>query len=245
MNIKHTAIGALQRLARRTSEHLILNIGDDLSEDKKELTRIMSSALDSLDTAAGPVNPPDWTEVRALRHAPKVFGASAPTSLAPLQQAALSAFGYVNWAEFYVENNWSRPFLSEFANGEGVGPNGVLKSQDLILGLFLLGPNSYYPPHAHPAEEFYVVLSGDVFFHGSNGASPIRKIQGDFMIFRSNEAHAIQTFDTPVFAVHGQVGAINEPSWYRDDMNDFSEPKKYPELKKGIVDAEAAVQHPA
>ena len=42
----------------------------------------------------------------------------------------------------------------------GIGPDGRLWHDEVILGLFVLGPHTVYPPHAHPAEEFYVVLSG-------------------------------------------------------------------------------------
>ncbi|WP_170480004.1 dimethylsulfonioproprionate lyase family protein [Ruegeria arenilitoris] len=190
MKANRNAIGALLKLARRTSEHLLLNIDSQTSEDRKELIAIMSSAIDGIETTSVDTKTPSQTNVRALRHAPKVFGASVPPSLDGLRQAAFSAFGYVNWAEFYAENNWSRPFLSEFANGEGVGPDGVLTNHEVILGLFLMGPNTYYPPHAHPAEEFYVVLSGDASFQVGTGGQPNRKHQGDVVVHRKNEVHA-------------------------------------------------------
>jgi len=55
-----------------------------------------------------------------------------------------------------------------FENGEGIGPDGRLKHNEVILGLFLLGPNVTYPEHAHPAEEFYIVLTENPEFKVGN-----------------------------------------------------------------------------
>jgi len=172
------------------------------------------------------------SEVRALRFAPQLIGHRTPSQLAPLYQASRKAFGWVRWTEFYEEDHWSRSFLPNFANGEGIGPDGRLYDENLILGLFIFGPNSHYPAHAHPAEEFYLILSGEPTWQiGSDTAFKTQK-PGDVMIHRKNESHSFKTDDQPLFCVFGWRGEINAKSWYRTNMNDQSEPVKFASIKK-------------
>ena len=183
-------------------------------------------------------NPNDSTArtVRGLRHAPTALAAmpnSTPTLSSALPAAARAAFGHVRWTEFYAPDPWSEAFLAEFANGEGIGPDGALASDRMILGLFVLGPDTLYPAHAHPAEEFYVTLSGTPLFQIGAGEPFVPKPSGAVAWHRSNVSHAIRTGPEPFLAVFGWRGAINERSWYRDDMADPSLPVRYPTIAKG------------
>ncbi len=179
--------------------------------------------------------PEQWiteSEVRALRFAPQLIGIQGNSKLASLYEASRKAFGFVRWTEFYEEDNWSRSFLSNFANGEGVGPDGRLYDENLILGLFIFGPNSHYPAHAHPAEEFYLILSGEPTWQiGADTPYETQK-PGDVMIHCKNESHSFRTGDEPLFCVFGWRGEINAKSWYRNNMNDETEELKYATIKK-------------
>jgi len=118
-----------------------------------------------------------------------------------------------------------------FANGEGIGPDGRLKHKEVILGLFLLGPNVTYPEHAHPAEEFYIVLTGNPEFNiGDKGFE--QQDAGAVVLHHTNISHAIRTASEPFFAIFGWRGEIGAKSWYRNNMAEESEPKKYPTIKK-------------
>lgn len=157
--------------------------------------------------------------VRGLAYAPMIF-ADRPADAA-LFDAGIAAFPHANWSEFYAETPWSRPFLPRFATGECV-------RGDVILGLFILGPDTHYPAHAHPAEKFYIVLSGQAEFQNGAAAAFEAKTAGDMVFHASDASHAIRSGPRPLFAVYGWRGAITAPSWYRDDMADEAEPKKYP-----------------
>ena len=46
---------------------------------------------------------------------------------------------------------------------ELVGPDGLVKSESIRLGLYGMLPNSEYGVRTHPAEEIYIMLAGSVF----------------------------------------------------------------------------------
>jgi mannose-6-phosphate isomerase-like protein (cupin superfamily) len=219
----------LYKLARLTSEHL--KTTDYSQVVGTELSKSFSNDLDSVLDRLLPEQVSDERQVRALNYAPIVLGKNVPSKLTELYNAARSAFGQVRWTEFYEEDSWSKSFLPLFANGEGIGPDGRLKHNEVILGLFLLGPNVTYPEHAHPAEEFYIVLTGNPEFKvGSNNF----KLQeaGAVVLHHNNVSHAIRTSSEPFFAIFGWRGEIGAKSWYRNNMTEESEPKKYPTIKK-------------
>ncbi len=220
----------LIEMAHRTAAYLSLISVEDSAAGIRE--RFVDD-LKSLQELPESNTPPLDNAVRGLRYGPTVLAASCTEDCAAIFSAARSAVGHVNWTEFYAPDLWSRPFLPNFANGEGIGPAGTLRCHEFILGLFILGPNTLYPAHAHPAEEFYLVLTGDAEFQiGAN--EPFRPVaSGDVAWHCSGVSHAIRTHSHPLFAVVGWRGAIHERSWYRDDMSDHTLPIRYPSICKG------------
>lgn len=220
----------LLQLALETAKHLSrVNVRrkDQIIRDKfvSDIETVMNlSAHDGVKPAA---------PVRALRHAPVAFSA-VPTFVSEnLLQAARSALGHVHWTEFYEPAAWSKPFLADFANGEGIGPDGTVRCDTMILGLFILGPNTLYPPHAHPAEEFYLTLSGAPDFQVGDDAPFVTIAPGEVAWHGSDVSHAIRTGPDPFLAVFGWRGSIHERSWYRSDMSDAQSRKRYPKISKG------------
>jgi mannose-6-phosphate isomerase-like protein (cupin superfamily) len=228
--MQNKAEEALSQLAGVTAKHM-----RTCTPQSEEHSSLISRLVAQLETAAqepGPLHAPVPGTVRALRNSPEVFAQTLAQGGNPLADAALEAFAYVNWTEFYAEDDWSWPFLPEFANGEGIGPDGVMRRSDLILGLFVLGPNTNYPIHAHPAEEFYLVVSGQAEFQVGVDAPYKLRQPGELVLHRENEAHSIATSDKPLFAIFGWIGDLSEPSWYRDDMSDPSSTKHFPNIRK-------------
>jgi len=219
----------LYELAKLTSEYL-KTIEYSKAADL-ELSKLFSKDLDSVLDCQLPERISDERQVRALNYAPIVLGKSVPSKLTELYNAAKNAFGQVRWTEFYEEDHWSKPFLPLFANGEGIGPDGRLMHNEVILGLFILGPNTTYPEHAHPAEEFYIALTGNPEFKVGSSNFELQKA-GEVVLHHTNIGHAIRTSSEPFFAIFGWRGGIDEKSWYRNDMTEESEPKKYPTIKK-------------
>ena len=51
----------------------------------------------------------------------------------------------------------------------GPGDGAVVRSERVAVGIGVWGAGLYYPRHAHPAEEAYHVLAGEVGFRGADG----------------------------------------------------------------------------
>ncbi len=219
----------LYKLAQLTSEHLRKMDCSKVIDHK--LSHLFADDLDNVSVCVLHEKTPGERRVRALSYAPLVLGQSVSVELAELYNAARNAFGQVRWTEFYEADSWSKSFLPSFANGEGIGPDGRLQHDEIILGLFLLGPNTVYPEHAHPAEEFYLVLTGNPEFNVGGKGFEFHEA-GSVVLHHSNVSHAIRTSDEPFYAIYGWRGEIGARSWYRDNMAEISESKKYPTIKK-------------
>ena len=184
----------LYDLAKLTSEHL-KNSNHSKAIDY-ELSQSFANDLVSIQNCILTEQISDERRVRALSYAPFVLGKNVPSGLTELYNAARNAFGQVRWTEFYEEDNWSKSFLPSLANGEGIGPDGRLQHNEIILGLFLLGPHTTYPEHAHPAEEFYLVLSGNPEFKVGSNNFELQEA-GSIALHHSNISHAIRTASEP------------------------------------------------
>jgi quercetin dioxygenase-like cupin family protein len=98
--------------------------------------------------------------------------------------------------------------------------------------LFILGPGTTYPAHAHPAEEFYIVLAGSPEFQvGANNTFERQRL-GSIVLHHSEVSHSIRTKAEPFFAIFGWRGDIEARSWYRDDMANSNDHKRYPTIRK-------------
>jgi len=80
-----------------------------------------------------------------------------------------------------------------------VGPNGIERRDDLLIGVSLLAPNVRYPDHTHPPEETYLVLS-EGSFRQNDGAWFEPGIGGTFYN-PPGIGHAMRSGEAPLFAV--------------------------------------------
>ena len=220
----------LNQLGRLTGDHLRKQ--DYSGDDDRLLAYKFADEIDSAISSSLVEQELSKIKVRGLKHATSVLSAYVPGSLSRLFKSANEAFNQVRWTEFYQADDWSEGFLGEFANGEGIGPDGVLYHPDIILGLFILGPHTIYPEHAHPADEFYIVLSGKPEFKVGANSEYLVQEPGSVVLHHSDTSHSIRTRKDPFFGVFGWRGEIHAPSWYREDMNDIKELKKHPTYAK-------------
>lgn len=54
---------------------------------------------------------------------------------------------------------------------ELVGPDGLVKSESIRLGLYGMLPNSEYGIRTHPAEEIYIMPAGECFWKRGDAPS--------------------------------------------------------------------------
>jgi mannose-6-phosphate isomerase-like protein (cupin superfamily) len=81
-----------------------------------------------------------------------------------------------------------------------IGEEGVLPSDKISAGFSLQGRDTYYPPHAHHAEESYWIIGGDGDW--KVGTKPWFAVEpGDSIYHESEARHAMQTNELPLLAV--------------------------------------------
>ena len=91
---------------------------------------------------------------------------------------------------------FSRNFTSTCVIGKG----GVLPSNKVSAGFSLQGRDTYYPPHAHHAEESYWIIGGDGGW--KVGTEPWFAVEPSDSIYpESGARHAMQTNELPLLAV--------------------------------------------
>lgn len=74
------------------------------------------------------------------------------------------------WRQTYSKDDVSQVFLDRYGWTLFISSDAPIKSDALLAGVLLLGPDVEYPVHAHSAEEFYVVLSGTASWKIGDGS---------------------------------------------------------------------------
>jgi hypothetical protein len=157
------------------------------------------------------------TEATFTEHAPRNlpvtrFFAEAIAEtlmLEPSVAAALAALdGHLTWSQTsrYTDALLGDGFMQNYGWCQIIGPKGLFKGDDFLLGLLMLGPNRHYKDHYHPAPELYWPLTGTTQWKQGDGGF-VEKPAGDVIWHAPNEIHAIKTADHPMLAVW---------SWTRD-----------------------------
>jgi quercetin dioxygenase-like cupin family protein len=101
-------------------------------------------------------------------------------------------------------------FFDNYAHAPLVGPNGPARNGGIKLGVLLQGPETFYPAHAHPAGEFYLLLAGSPSWKIGDGHWH-RKHPGTLIHHAPEVAHAMETGDAAMLAFYAWYGAIHEP----------------------------------
>lgn len=113
--------------------------------------------------------------------------------LADVLQTLEPAFSWRNRA------GSSAGFAADHANAMIVGPNGLLPSSNVQIGVSLLAPGTAYPDHQHPPEEIYLVLSrGDWRQQDGSWREPTI---GGLVYNPPNIVHSMRAHSTPLLAL--------------------------------------------
>jgi len=101
---------------------------------------------------------------------------------------------------------------NRMAWAELVGPQAPFHSDQVCLGLTIIGPHVRYPEHAHPAVEVYYVLSGTARWtsKGITKAQP----PGAYILHPSNVVHVMETAEEPLIAAYTWSGDVHTLSTY-------------------------------
>ena len=123
---------------------------------------------------------------------------------ANLLKALKPALPFLPWKYNYEP----RPDMPDLGNqmgwGEILGPEAPYHDEHFCFGFTLLGKNTFYPAHYHPATELYVVLSGHAEWT-LDGVSKVRN-PGEFILHPSNHVHSMRISDEPLLALYTWSG---------------------------------------
>lgn len=121
-----------------------------------------------------------------------------------LLKALKPALPFLPW-KYNYEPRADMPDLgNRMGWGEILGPEAPYRDEHFCFGFTLLGKNTLYPAHYHPATELYVVLSGLAVWT-LDGVSKVRG-PGEFILHPSNHVHSMQTRDEPLLALYTWSG---------------------------------------
>lgn len=127
--------------------------------------------------------------------------AQAPAPMRAVADALAAVEHQLPWRQTYAAGD----FLDAYGWAELVGAKGPIASQTYAVGILLLGPQTFYPPHAHPAREFYAPISGVAsWFSEIEGWRSVQP--GALVHHPPNISHAMRTGDEPLLAAYCWTG---------------------------------------
>jgi hypothetical protein len=172
----------------------------------KEAAKVLS-LLEPLPALVGTFSRSTHPSTRHLDAAFQAGNASTADLLAAIRPVAFD----LPWRYSYAERNDAPGLEDKMAFAEIIGPEAPFKSQSICIGLTLIGPETLYPSHAHPAIELYYVAAGTAAWI-ANGISS-RNPPASFILHPSQTVHAMQTYREPLLAVY---------SWSGEDVKTLS-----------------------
>jgi hypothetical protein len=143
------------------------------------------------------------SEHPSTRHLETVFVAGDDTTDDLLVAVRGVAF-HLPWRYSYAKRSNAPGLEDNMAFAELIGPDAPYVSERVCFGLTLIGPNTFYPPHRHPAIELYYVVAGEATWT-ANG-SLRRNPPGAYILHDSQVVHAMQTHQQPLLAVYTWSG---------------------------------------
>lgn len=114
------------------------------------------------------------------------------------------------WRYGYAPHPSRAGLEDRMAWAEIVGPDAPSRHPALCLGFVLFAPETYYPPHAHPAVELYHVISGAALW--TAGSEVTRQPSGAFVLHPSGLPHATRTQGEPLLTIYTWTGDVDSPS---------------------------------
>lgn len=131
---------------------------------------------------------------------------------AAIAEAIAALPGPLPWRYSYQPRADLADIAERIAFAELIGPQAPLIAPACRVGFTLMAPDTFYPLHAHPAIELYMVIAG----HAQWTTPEAERIvpPGAFVLHATNQPHAMRTFAEPLLALYGWRGDIDTPPFY-------------------------------
>jgi quercetin dioxygenase-like cupin family protein len=175
---------------------------------------------DLLEVAHGPV------EIAGPSCTLPVFRESLAAALAampssdPIYEAVSAIVAKLAWYQVYQGADLDPMLAERMFAGQVVGQVGLLKSDNVRTGLFLLVPGLHYPMHTHAASEIYFCLSGSVTLQYGLTGVPFDLRPGEISVTQSNHVHSLTTGLQPTLLVYQWIGDVDSPNWWWEKRSD-------------------------
>jgi hypothetical protein len=166
----------------------------------EEIGRVLA-LLEPLPPLTGSFSRSDHPSTRHLEAALAGGGESTADLLAAIRPVVYD----LPWRYSYAKRDDKPGLEDNMAFAEIIGPEAPYPSDRVCLGLTLIGPETLYPVHTHPAIELYSVAAGTATWTADGVAT--RNVPGAFILHPSQIVHAMQTHREPLLAVYSWSGA--------------------------------------
>lgn len=118
-------------------------------------------------------------------------------------ESLLAVKNQINWRASPTDRD-DEPDVAAFSRNYTatcvIGTGGLIPSDKVSAGFSLQGRDTYYPPHAHHAEESYWIIGGNGDW--KVGTEPWFAVEpGDSIHHGSGARHAMQTNEQPLLSV--------------------------------------------
>ena len=165
----------------------------------------------------------DIEKTASAELAKKAAGAMGESSARPLAPEFLAVMGQKAAHPICVEIaklpfNWAPPQTSQSdlykshshfkAHVELLGPDGLVKSDVVRLGLYGMMPQSEYGIRTHPAEEIYIMLAGQCYWMRGTASYQAASV-GQRSYHPSDMPHATLTKTVAFMSVYAWAGDLS------------------------------------
>ena len=153
------------------------------------------------------------------------------TGKGTFSKAVVAAAETENWYQIYNEDTPSNGEeispMKDLAPGmfaaRLIGPSrGLIQSNQLLAGLFLLRPGLHYPLHQHEATEIYFSASGTTYIQHDIDGEAKRLLPGQVSLTPSNRLHALTMGEEPVLLLWTWLGEFGGRNWWWHRQKDGS-----------------------
>jgi quercetin dioxygenase-like cupin family protein len=116
------------------------------------------------------------------------------------------------WDYQYPPHPSADDLATRIGFAELIGPDGPMDAPQCRVGFTLMAADTFYPLHAHPAIELYLVIAGHAEWTASGRRQ--RVPPGGFVLHRCNEPHAMRTLTEPLLALYSWSGDLDTAAVY-------------------------------
>ena len=170
-----------------------------------------------------------WQELIANAHTPLVLGSGKPLASDFINTMQYEYAHPICSLILEIPFDWAPPETSNIrlykqhsifkAHVELLGPDGLVHSNKVRIGLYGMLPHSEYGIRTHPAEEIYIMLAGNCLWKRGAQAYQLAGV-GERSYHPSMLPHATKTEQSAFMSVYLWAGDLSKKQYSYDGLPD-------------------------